>query len=373
MSELKNRLLQFLKRKLYWDATLDAPSTNTSHQLTLQKFLLFLVYNTNTDANELVDGGESVCHLVGKFPRMAKCVLFYLIRELQLFRQFCVFLEYGPTEFVVQFLDWEFLSTLKDMDSFKRLEFIAPLIVAIYRHCWLARFVSNGPNTSHEDHFEKINDFTATLLLTHVHVQREKFPELKTQLELDSYLGHLLMHLMRATIDCLELYQQQNLVTEEEEDAFQNSMQAIEDWEAREELFSLFQLNSDRTLQQETGPDKFLSDFLATLTSQILNRMKLVAMEVSCSTFMNWMEHEMSKTVTLQRAVGELAYELNNSLARTGIKNDIDLVLKEITVKPLNVQEVAKAANISEIIDHIEDWQSKDRHTWMREFLSRGE
>lgn len=316
---------------------------------------LFLLYNADTDANEIVESGQNVCHLVGNCPRLTKCVFFYLVTKLKLFPYFCEFLQYGRSDLVVQFLDSELLNSIKLIETDQRLEILALIISGIYHHCFVAAFLPCEDKDAREDHFEKIKDFLATLLLSHAHADREKFPELKKQLEFDTYVGNLLRFTLRAIIECLESFLKKAI-----------------DTPLNRRDFGLFQTHPGRELG-DYRPDEFLLNYLTSLNSLALNRVQMVLMTVSCNTFMNWVEVDLSKTVTLQRAVGELAHHLMGMLAANeALTHDIQSVLKEIAVKPLTVEEIAKEANISEIIRHIEDKADRNRSVWMGHFIERG-
>lgn len=204
---MKKRIGYFLVKQGYWDSATDPPSVKPEHQHSLRKICLFLLYNTDTEGNHIVESSQHVCHLVGPFPRLTKCVFYYLVRELQLFPHFCEFLQYGPSDLVVHFLDSELLNSLKYMDCYDRLEKLAQLIPSVYHHCWLRAFEASCEDVdSREEHFEKINDFLATLFLSHVHANRDKYPELKKQLDFDTFVGQLLRHTLRPIIRCLETY-----------------------------------------------------------------------------------------------------------------------------------------------------------------------
>lgn len=353
MGELKQRICYFLKQRSLWDTTTDGPSTLAQHQHVLRKVLLFLVYNTDTEAKEIIATGTNTSHLVGHFPPLPKCVLYHLIADLKLFPLFCEFIQFGPTDLVVHFLDSELLHSLKQMDKYHRVPILPQLIYSVYQHCYLTAFLPNCNQTALEDPFERINDFLATLCLSHVHADQEKFPDLTKSLDFDTYVGHLLRHTLGAILRCLETFLTQQ--------------------GADEEVFKIFQVNPDQRVLGKYVPDEFLRNHMTALNSQLLNRIQLVLMTVSCKTFMNWMEVDITKTVTLQRAVGELAHRLQEVLAlNEQLSHDVQSVLKGVAVKPLNAAEMAKQANIAEIIEYVEDGQARDRGVWMGEFLSRG-
>lgn len=272
-----------------------------------------------------------------------------------MFRYFSEFIQFASSDVVVAYLDSELLFSLKQMDCYDRLEILPLLIASVYHHCYLSAFETGVDKDSHEGHFEVINDFLSTLFLSHVHANREKFPELKKQLDFDTFIGQMLRHVLRAIIKCLETFLKKS-----------NGLDM--------EVFPVFQINNEREITKEFTADDFLEEYLTGMNSLLLNRVQMVLMTVSCNTFLNWMEVDLSKTVTLQRAVGELAYHLMDLLATNETLNhDIHSVLKGVSVKPLNAEEIAKGANIAEVMEHIEDKEDRDRGVWMREFLSRGE
>lgn len=259
---------------------------------------------------------------------------------------------------VVHFLDSELLNGLKPLDKFHRLEILPQLISGIYHHCWLAAFSSdNKENANREDHFERIRDFLATLLLTHFDATRDKYPDLSKQLDYDTFVGKMLRHHLIGIIQCLETFRSKKIGPPLNRD-----------------LLPVFQIDELNRCPGEYRPNAFTKTFLADLNNLLLNRLQIAVMTVSGITFMNWFEVDLSKTVTLQRAVGELAHQLSELLNGSDeLVHEIQTIIKGIAVKPRNAEEMAGEAIIPDIIAHIEDQQSRDRDVWMREFLKRGD
>lgn len=97
---------------------------------------------------------------------------------------------------------------------------------------------------------------------------------------------------------------------------------------------------------------------------------------MNCLAFMYWVEVDLDDETTLQRAVGEAAYNLQELInVNACFKHDVTTQLKTITVKPLTVEERVSQSTIGELIAKLESLPRGDADLglWIDSFIGRGD
>lgn len=357
LDELNRRLLSFLKLSGLVDPETNVPVDLDNHAL--QKVAFFLVLNTESAVFERLKEEGQLCHLVGICPKLSKCILFSCLVGLRLLPLFFDFVRFAPTWLVVEFVDADFLDSFKLLENDEaRVEAVCQFIAALYEHVWIQSYVT-GRTPAEDQQISQLTQFLTSVFVEHVNVAREHHPDKKRR-QYDTYVGQMLRHYLAVVIGCVEAIDQTSRPSDR----------------LCLEKLKMYQVSSGRIYEERRGSETVQDrEHMRTLKEMLLDRLQVMVKSITLNTFMNWVEVDVTPTVTLQRCTGERAHKLGQMLAADCEPRTIDLVrhLKTIAVKPLLFEEVAKAASIGEIIKYIEDEAAENRHDWMNEFLDRGE
>lgn len=354
IARIVTKLLTMLTAKGYVNADTGKPLPQYTAQL--RKITFFLVLNTDANCKYDLMSDHTVSHLLNAFPQMTKCLLLACIWGLSLDAFLYECIAYTPIWFAFAFVE-DATESLKYADPYETLDRVDDLVRAIYTNIARSDYRS-VEMVEKKIILNKYYDVTMDLL-RHFFSPSNDSRVLNTKPKQYKYMGYVLKHNLELLMHCFDLFQHKPSLKHSSHDIYALMRE-------REPLVDNL---------RETYSDP-VTETLHRFNTTILNSLQNNVMHVDMHMYMYWVEIKTDAGITLQQAVGEAAYHVEQLINMNEcFQHGVSAQLKEITIKPLTVEERAEQSSIAELIDKLEQWQIDDKYigVWLREFIKRGE
>lgn len=348
--------MNLCRNKGYVDANTLKPVPAFEHQL--RKITFYLILNTEATFKYDLSNDYTVSHMLNTMPRMPKCLLYSCIWGLGLERYFCECIAYTPIWFAYQFID-EVVDSLKYADPYETLDRVDQLVCAIYMNIARSDF-RQMQTVDQKIILNKYYDVTMDLLRHFFTPDYEKFQNWSKN-KFRKYMGYVLKHNLNIIVQCFDLFRHRPVLKND----------LIE--------HKIYELMSEREPiidDRRNNYSDVVQDTLHRLNTTLLNSLQYNVMQVDCNTFMYWVEVDINDELTLQRLVGEAAFNVEQILnVNECFEHDVAAQLKSISIKPLTVEELIAQCTIGELIEKLEkfvDSNEKNVGLWIDGFIGQG-
>ncbi|XP_017472165.1 PREDICTED: uncharacterized protein LOC108363333 [Rhagoletis zephyria] len=354
INELVRRLQQVLVDRDLIDPEVKKPLPK-AHQK-LRKVVMFLFANTDATYKYNLREDPTFAHVLEQCPLLPKFLLVTLIWELQLDQFFYEALSYTPCWFAFQYFETA-ADTMKYIgDPYEVLEKVEQLMRALF----LSIALSESRKIDMVDKkiiYGKLYDYSMNLLRQFYTPDCEKFKQF-TKLQFFRYSGFALKHLLQMTLfafDLLELPETANPKIDIE-------------------IYQICQEICPRAPDSEiTNPSTVLKEQQLKIIKALLNSVQYNVMLVKIDVFMYWVEVDVTPTLTLQLAIGEMIYKVGERMrCNPELGHDVEAQLKFLAIKPKTLEETIESATLGEILRNLD--QTMPQHikkAWFDELFNR--
>ena len=324
-----------------------------------RRIILFLVLNTEATFKYDLTKDSTCAHLLNAIPQLPKCLLLSFVWGLSLDEFFYEIIAYSPIWFPLQFID-NAVDSLKFAEPYEVLERVDNLVCSIYTN--IAR--SDYRQMAAVDKkiiLGKYHDITMDLLRHFFSPDVGKF-ENWTKNKYYKYSGFVMKHILKMVLCCLQMFQKRPAL-------------------AVDEPLQLFQLAQELdplvdTHDTEDNYSAVVVDNLHRLNTTLLNSLQHNVMQVDCHAFMYWCEVDLDEETTLQRAVGEAAFQVRDLInVNECFEHNVGSQLETISIRPITIEQRINQSTIGEILEKFEKLSRDDEHLskWIDCFIGRGE
>lgn len=358
IADIIKKVLALFNQKGYVDRATSKPIPEFDAQL--RKITFYLVLNTEATFKYDLITDHSVCHLLNTLPSLPKALLHACVWGLHLERYFFECISYAPIWFAYQFID-NVVESLKYADPYDTLDRVDHLWRAIYTNIARSDF-RQMESVDKKIILNKYFDVTMDLMRHFYSPDAEKFQNWSKN-KYRKYMGFLLKHNLNMIQHCFELFLNRPILRCE---PIEYNIFAV--MQEREPL-----INDHRGCYSDA-----VQDTLHRMNTTLLNSLQYNIMQVDCNSFMYWVEVDIDDEYTLQRLVGEEAYNVEQMIdLNECFAHDVSAQLKSIVIKPLTVPEmIARIETIGEWIEKLEQLaETNNEHIelWLNGFIDHGE
>lgn len=348
--------MSLFQSKGYLDAQNSEPLER--YENNLRRITLFMILNTEATFKYDLMNDHTVSHLLNAIPQMPQCLLLCCIWGAHLEKYFYECISYTPIWFAFQFVE-DAVDSLKYADPYQTLDRVDNMVKSIYLN--IAR--SDYRQMDIVDKkiiLGKYYNVTMDLMRHFFSPDAEKF-EKWTKKKYHKYSGYLLKHILEMILFCFKLYQHKPRVS------------------LPDEKYDIYTLMREREPLIDNYSEIYsdaVNEMLLKLNTVLLNSLQHNVMQVNCHAFLYWVEIDLDDDTTLQRAVGEAAYHVQQVINQNEcFQHDVNAQLKTISIKPLTMEERVAGSTIGEMIDKLErlTGNEPDLPLWLRGFLNYGE
>lgn len=352
-----NKVQALFVKKKYVDAKTKEPLTEYAAQL--RKITFYLILNTEATFKHDLMKDYTVSHLLNTVPALPKCLLHSCIWGLSLDKYFCECIAYAPIWFTFQFIE-NVVESLKYADSYETLVRVNEVVRAIYINIARSDF-RQMETVEQKIILNKYFDITMDLLRHFYSPDAEKFQNW-TKNKYRKYMGYVVKHILQMILFCFDLFQNRPTL---KSDPIEMG------------IFALMRECEPLIDDHRNTYTDVVQDTLHRMNTTLLNSLQFNVMQVDCLTFMYWVEVDLDDEYTLQRAVGELAYKVNQVInVNECFEHDVGDQLKAISIKPKTIEEIIEQSTIGEMIEKLEKLaKSNDKNIplWLDAFIDHGE
>lgn len=325
----------------------------------LRKITLFLILNTDVKFKYDLVNDYTINHLLNAMTVLPKCLLHECIWGLSLERYFCECIAYSPNWFAYQFIE-NIVDSLKFADPYETLDHVDQLVCAIYTNIARSGF-RQMDIVDQKIIFNKMFDVITDLLRHFYSPDAEKFDNWSKN-KYRKYMGFVLKHNLDMISHCFELFQRRPIL---KSDPTQYDIYTL--MREREPLIDDHRIDYTATVRE----------ILHKINITLLNALQYNVMQVDCMAFLYWVEIDIDDDFTLQRVVGEAAYNVQQTInSNECFEHDVSNQLKAISIKPRTIEEIITQSTIGELIEKLEklvDANDPNIDLWLNAFIDRGE
>uniref|UniRef100_A0A1A9VB83 Uncharacterized protein n=1 Tax=Glossina austeni TaxID=7395 RepID=A0A1A9VB83_GLOAU len=321
----------------------------------LRKIVVFFVLNTDATYKYNLRDDINVVHVFEICPLLPKFLVVTLIWELNLESFFYELLSFTPCWFAFQYFE-PATDSLKYIDDvYDVLAKVEQLLKAIFINLTRTEIEQINP-IDLKIMYKKLYDYGTNLLRLFYTPDAEKFQKF-TKKQLHKYSGFALKHLLQMIIFAFDVYEQSE------------NINLRERWE-------IYDIGKDFTNKvanlTETSQSVRVEQLGVILA--LLNTLQTNVMMITMKDFIYWVEVDLSEKITLQAAVGGMAYEvMERILKNKAFSHDVSQQLKTIAIRPKTLQETVHDATIGEILHALDDLDMLPhiRKAWLDELFNR--
>lgn len=352
-----NNIQALFVKKKYVDAKTKEPLLKYAAQL--RKIAFYLILNTEATFKHDVMKDYTVSHLLNTVPSLPKCLLHSCIWGLLLDKYFCECIAYAPIWFTFQFIE-NVVESLKYADPYDTLVRVHEVVRAIYINISRSDF-RQMETVERKIILNKYYDITMDLMRHFYSPDAEKFQNW-TKNKYRKYMGYVVKHNLEMILFCFNIFQKRPTL---KNDPIEMGIYALmRDYEPL--------IDDHRNTYTDV-----VQDTLHRINTTLLNSLQFNVMQVDCLTFMYWVEVDLDDEYTLQRSVGEMAYNVEQVInVNECFEHDVGVQLKAISIKPKTIQEIIAQSTIGEMIEKLEKLSnSNDKNIplWLDAFIDHGE
>ncbi|KAL9889389.1 gem-associated protein 4b-like [Glossina fuscipes fuscipes] len=321
----------------------------------LRKIVMFFVLNTDATYKYNLRDDVNVAHVFEICPLLPKFLVVTLIWELNLEPFFYELLSFTPCWFAFQYFE-PATDSLKYIDDvYDVLGKVEQLLKAIFINLTRTEIQQINP-IDLKIMYKKLYDYATNLLRLFYTPDAEKFQKF-TKKQLHKYSGFALKHLLQMIIFAFDVYEQSEEIN------------LHEHWE-------IYDVGKDFTNKiaklSETSQSVRVEQLAMILA--LLNTLQTNVMMITMKDFIYWVEVDLTENITLQAAVGAMAYEvMDHILKNKAFSHDVAQQLKTIAIRPKTLQETIHNATIGDILHALDDLDMLHhiRKAWLDELFNR--
>ena len=357
IQEIAARLLKHLRSR---DYVTNYNTVNAQYKNQLRNITFLLVLNTDVTLKYDLNNDPKICHVLNNFEQLTKCLLISLIWELKLDEFFYETLEYSNSLFALQFLH-EAADSNRHQTPIVIIERVKCMVNSIYSNICRMDYRTASNQVDKKIVLGKFFDYIMDLL-RHYNTPNTEFETVSKKKE-KAYLGHSLNSLLSLVLSCFHLYHHKPPI--ENNDDLQIYKLMLDQEPEIDNYSSIYSLPVDATLM------KINIALLNTLQNSVLN--------ITLDHFVYWVEVDVEDTKekeidlkidNLQKAIGLSAYNLTQIMSLNEcFQHDLINQLQCLSIKPRELDEIAKEATVGTVLEKIES--SINKKVWFEELLNR--
>lgn len=340
MTEIVQNLKNWLNRKHY----LKDDTVISKHELTVRKFVLFLILNTKIENKSTLN--PAVTHLCNMIPQLPKYLFTHIVFDLKLEQYYGEAVTSLPLTVSLELLE-NCSRYLQRADPYVLLKQASVVAKAVYYKAYHMRYET----------IENINSLCVQLLdkfivslKNYITPVAEKILQWR-KIKMYQYMGIAIYEILNLLKACFTLYFAEEFVAP-----------FYQFYQFSSETFHPL-IESKDTLNKRQD---LLKEFNKRLITLCESNIEAVSVDVYCA----WVEYDLEGK-TLQRAIGLAASEVLDHLEKFEEVVLLSQMLSSIAVKPQTIENKIKSANEDILLENVQI-ESEHQILWFKALINFG-